>query len=515
MERWTIGGLLETAAGYLQRQGLHRRRGLTPNCSWRRLSGVERIAALHAVRPSSRRPGRWLATGLWSPGGQRTNPWPTSWDAAYFRQLRLEVDSGRADPPAGDRGVGRPGALQTAAAPAGLGGLASGARPPGGSAPGHRRRGHRKRGYRSESGPGGRGAGPGDRRQRARRWRWPAANASLGRTERLWSSCASADLLDGSRRDGSHLVVSNPPYVRSGDIPRLAPDVRLFEPAGALDGGPDGPGRLSATRARGRPGPAGRAARSCSRWATDQAAGGVGSGAQAGFALVAVHKDLSRKDRMVEATLPGAPALTAGRPARRGGGRRSARRWMPALSSACPPTPSTASAARWDSRPGIRRLFAAKQRPPEQPVAVLFASVDAVCRRCPISHPAAAAVLGGAAARPLHLRGGDVGAAPGPGRHRRIRWGCACPDHPDAPRAAAILEMPLAATSANLTGRADARRLRRGRPGGPGPLLGGLVPSAPDTSRVAGRMPGAGHVSGVASTVVDLRPLGVATPPSC
>ena len=36
------------------------------------------------------------------------------------------------------------------------------------------------------------------------------------------------------------LLVSNPPYVRRGDIPTLAPEVRLFDPARALDGGVDG-----------------------------------------------------------------------------------------------------------------------------------------------------------------------------------------------------------------------------------------------------------------------------------
>jgi release factor glutamine methyltransferase len=36
------------------------------------------------------------------------------------------------------------------------------------------------------------------------------------------------------------LIVSNPPYVRSGDIEALAPEVRDFDPRAALDGGPDG-----------------------------------------------------------------------------------------------------------------------------------------------------------------------------------------------------------------------------------------------------------------------------------
>jgi release factor glutamine methyltransferase len=36
------------------------------------------------------------------------------------------------------------------------------------------------------------------------------------------------------------LIVSNPPYIRSGDINALAPEVRDFDPRAALDGGPDG-----------------------------------------------------------------------------------------------------------------------------------------------------------------------------------------------------------------------------------------------------------------------------------
>ncbi len=42
------------------------------------------------------------------------------------------------------------------------------------------------------------------------------------------------------------LVVSNPPYVASGDIQALAPEVREYDPRHALDGGPDG---LAAYRA--------------------------------------------------------------------------------------------------------------------------------------------------------------------------------------------------------------------------------------------------------------------------
>ncbi len=36
------------------------------------------------------------------------------------------------------------------------------------------------------------------------------------------------------------LIVSNPPYIRSGDLADLAPEVSRWEPRGALDGGSDG-----------------------------------------------------------------------------------------------------------------------------------------------------------------------------------------------------------------------------------------------------------------------------------
>lgn len=39
---------------------------------------------------------------------------------------------------------------------------------------------------------------------------------------------------------GFDLVLSNPPYIRRGDIPGLSPEVRLHDPLRALDGGDDG-----------------------------------------------------------------------------------------------------------------------------------------------------------------------------------------------------------------------------------------------------------------------------------
>lgn len=43
-----------------------------------------------------------------------------------------------------------------------------------------------------------------------------------------------------SLEGGIDLVVSNPPYVRRGEIDSLAPEVSRWEPRAALDGGPDG-----------------------------------------------------------------------------------------------------------------------------------------------------------------------------------------------------------------------------------------------------------------------------------
>ena len=36
------------------------------------------------------------------------------------------------------------------------------------------------------------------------------------------------------------MIVSNPPYIKSGDIPELMEEVRMFEPLSALDGHEDG-----------------------------------------------------------------------------------------------------------------------------------------------------------------------------------------------------------------------------------------------------------------------------------
>lgn len=67
--------------------------------------------------------------------------------------------------------------------------------------------------------------------------------AALGLGARAsFVACSHGAALAG----GFDLIVANPPYIASGDIARLEPDVRDFDPHRALDGGADG---LTAYRA--------------------------------------------------------------------------------------------------------------------------------------------------------------------------------------------------------------------------------------------------------------------------
>jgi release factor glutamine methyltransferase len=72
------------------------------------------------------------------------------------------------------------------------------------------------------------------------------ARANAGRlgvaTRTAFVACDFGAALAG----GLDLVVANPPYIATDEIAALAPEVRDFDPRGALDGGPDG---LAAYRA--------------------------------------------------------------------------------------------------------------------------------------------------------------------------------------------------------------------------------------------------------------------------
>ncbi len=72
--------------------------------------------------------------------------------------------------------------------------------------------------------------------------KWARKNAEiLGVRSRI--DFLQSDWLEEGAFD---VVLSNPPYIKSTDIPGLAPEVSRFEPPGALDGGGDG---LAAYRA--------------------------------------------------------------------------------------------------------------------------------------------------------------------------------------------------------------------------------------------------------------------------
>jgi release factor glutamine methyltransferase len=59
-------------------------------------------------------------------------------------------------------------------------------------------------------------------------------NLDMGR-----ASCVRCDMTS-ALRGPFDLIVSNPPYIATNDLARLPPEVRLFDPRIALDGGPDG-----------------------------------------------------------------------------------------------------------------------------------------------------------------------------------------------------------------------------------------------------------------------------------
>lgn len=93
-----------------------------------------------------------------------------------------------------------------------------------------------------------------------------------------------------------HVIVSNPPYIETSVIPTLAPEVRLFDPPAALDGGRDG---LDAYRA---------IARDAERFLHPDGVVGVEIGydqriavtgifEQAGFVLIEAARDYGHNDR--------------------------------------------------------------------------------------------------------------------------------------------------------------------------------------------------------------------------
>ena len=105
-------------------------------------------------------------------------------------------------------------------------------------------------------------------------------------------------------RERFDLAISNPPYIEQDVIETLDPEVRLHDPAMALDGGPDG---LDAYRALAEELPSvlvpGGAV--VLELGIGQAASVAALFERAGFASVATKKDLSGVERALSARMPG------------------------------------------------------------------------------------------------------------------------------------------------------------------------------------------------------------------
>lgn len=131
--------------------------------------------------------------------------------------------------------------------------------------------------------------------------KYAAANfQALGLAERV-------QLLAANWSDGLHgsydLVVSNPPYIESGDIAGLDPDVADYEPVTALDGGPDGlsPYRRIFPMLNGILNPGGRIA---FEFGLGQDAELVGIARKSGLIADRVAKDLAGIGRVLVAKRP-------------------------------------------------------------------------------------------------------------------------------------------------------------------------------------------------------------------
>jgi release factor glutamine methyltransferase len=119
-------------------------------------------------------------------------------------------------------------------------------------------------------------------------------------------SFRQGDLYDAvDAGQGFDLVVANPPYVPSGDVPHLMADVRDFEPRVALDGGADG---LALVRRIVSDAPA--VLVPGGRLAVEVGAGEAGLAAALfvarGFVDVAVTRDYARIERVIDARWPSA-----------------------------------------------------------------------------------------------------------------------------------------------------------------------------------------------------------------
>lgn len=128
---------------------------------------------------------------------------------------------------------------------------------------------------------------------------WNAAELNIGDRLALIESDWFAAV--GGRFD---LIVSNPPYIAAGEMAALAPDVRDYEPHGALTDGADG---LSAYRAIAAAAPGHLTSGGRVSVEIGPSQGGAVSDlfAEAGLSEITVTPDFDGRDRVVGGTWPG------------------------------------------------------------------------------------------------------------------------------------------------------------------------------------------------------------------
>lgn len=134
-----------------------------------------------------------------------------------------------------------------------------------------------------------------------------AARHGMAERVGIWEGDGSAGLAEGERFD---LVVSNPPYIPSGEISGLEPEVRDFDPKVALDGGADGLDfyRRLAVELRGRVMPDG-----AMLWEFGEGQGPAVTLLleSAGWIVAERHKDYSGRERFLMAEPRAVPGGTA------------------------------------------------------------------------------------------------------------------------------------------------------------------------------------------------------------
>lgn len=131
-----------------------------------------------------------------------------------------------------------------------------------------------------------------------------ARNAVLnGVGDRIEVVEADASEFLGAGRNPFDVIVSNPPYIPTGDIPDLPTEVRGHEPLDAIDGGPDGLGfyRAVVRRMAGAVRPGGLVALEIG---FDQAAAVTGMLSEAAFERIRTVRDYNGLDRVVTAHRP-------------------------------------------------------------------------------------------------------------------------------------------------------------------------------------------------------------------